>query len=185
MGACVQRRLVLGAASDSKQTPIYFKCDHPLWQLKRPFVKIHSTPHSECGSSRYHTVTHIRDIHNIFGTPWVGSPLAFRTVSILCSMKPTRYWKHSSEMLVHIHMTASHSCCWFVKCTSMMQISLFHHIAKVPGAISRWYTVGIKGWTWSATIVRLAVAYGFCFVGLEEPKACQEKIPHINVPAAA
>ncbi len=35
----------------------------------------------------------------------------------------TRCWKHSSEMLVYIDTIASHSCCRFVGCTSMMQIT--------------------------------------------------------------
>ncbi len=35
----------------------------------------------------------------------------------------TRCWKHSSEILVHIDMIASRSCCKFIGCTSMMQIS--------------------------------------------------------------
>ncbi len=35
----------------------------------------------------------------------------------------TRCWKHCSEILVHIDMIASHSCCRFVGCTSMMRIS--------------------------------------------------------------
>ncbi len=35
----------------------------------------------------------------------------------------TRCWKHSSEIVVHIDMIASHSCCRFVGCTSMMWIS--------------------------------------------------------------
>ncbi len=35
----------------------------------------------------------------------------------------SRCWKHSSEILVHIGMIASHSCCRFVGCTSMMRIS--------------------------------------------------------------
>ncbi len=121
------------------------------------------------------------------------TPFAFRTASILCGIDSTRCWKHSSEMLVHIDMIASHSCCRFVVCTSMMWISRSttyqrcsiglrsgdcgDHLSKVNslscsrnqsemiwalwrGALScwkyirRWYTVFIKGWTWSATILR-------------------------------
>ncbi len=91
-------------------------------------------------------------------------------------------------------MIASHSCCRFVGCTSMMWISRSTtsqrcsiglrsgdcggHLSKVNsmscsrnqsemiwalwhGALScwkyirRWYTVVIKGWTWSETILRL------------------------------
>ncbi len=32
-------------------------------------------------------------------------------------------WKHSSDILLHIDMIASRSCCRFVGCTSMMRIS--------------------------------------------------------------
>ncbi len=32
-------------------------------------------------------------------------------------------WKHSSDISLHIYMTASRSCCRFVGCTSMMWIS--------------------------------------------------------------
>ncbi len=105
----------------------------------------------------------------------------------------TRCWRHSSEILVHIDMIASHSCCRFVVCTSMMWISRSTtsqrcsiglrsgdcggHLSKVNSLscsrnqsemiwalwrciilldkyIRRWYTVVIKGWTWSATILR-------------------------------
>ncbi len=101
--------------------------------------------------------------------------------------------KHSSEILVHIVMIASHSCCRFVVCTSMMRISrsttsqrcsiglrsgdcgghlskvnslscsrnqsemiwsLWHDALSCWKYIRRWYTVVIKGWTWSATILR-------------------------------
>ncbi len=51
------------------------------------------------------------------------TPFVFRTVLILCGIDSTRCWKHSSEMLVHIVMIASRSCCRFVGCTSMMWIS--------------------------------------------------------------
>ncbi len=52
-----------------------------------------------------------------------GPPFAFRTTLILHGIDSTRCWKHSSEFLVHIDMIASRSCCRFVGCTSMMQIS--------------------------------------------------------------
>ncbi len=51
------------------------------------------------------------------------TPFAFRTALILCGIDSTRCWKHSSELLVHIDMIASRSCCRFVGCTSMMWIS--------------------------------------------------------------
>ncbi len=44
---------------------------------------------------------------------------------ILRVIDSTRCWKHSSEILVHIDMIASHSCCRFAGCTSMMRISRF------------------------------------------------------------
>ncbi len=51
------------------------------------------------------------------------TPFAFRSALILRGTDSTKYWKHSSEILVHIVMIASHSCCRFVVCTSMMWIS--------------------------------------------------------------
>ncbi len=51
------------------------------------------------------------------------TPFVFRTALIICGIDSTRCWKHSSEILVHIDMIASHSCCRFVGCTAMMWIS--------------------------------------------------------------
>ncbi len=51
------------------------------------------------------------------------TPFAFKTALILRGIDSTRCWKHSSDILVHIDMIASHSCCRFVGCTSMMRIS--------------------------------------------------------------
>ncbi len=51
------------------------------------------------------------------------TPFAFRTALILRGIDSTRFWKHSSEILVHIDMIASRSCCRFVGFTSMMRIS--------------------------------------------------------------
>ncbi len=53
----------------------------------------------------------------------VGPPFAIKTALILRGIDSTRCWKHSSEILVYIDMIASHSCCRFVGCTSMMRIS--------------------------------------------------------------
>ncbi len=53
----------------------------------------------------------------------VGPTFSFRTALILRGIDSTRYWKHSSEILVHIDIIASSSCCRFVGCTSMMRIS--------------------------------------------------------------
>ncbi len=49
---------------------------------------------------------------------------AFRTALILHGIDSTKFCKHSLEILVHIDMIASRSCCRFVGCTSMMWISL-------------------------------------------------------------
>ncbi len=72
--------------------------------------------------------THIHSLATLLGTPclyWIGLPFAFRTASFLCCIDSTRCWKFSSEILVHIDMIASRSCCRFVGCTSMMRISRF------------------------------------------------------------
>ncbi len=68
--------------------------------------------------------THL--LATLLGTPcqyWVGLAFAFRTALILRGIDSTRCCKHSSEILVHIDMIASRSCCRFVSCTSMMWIS--------------------------------------------------------------
>ncbi len=133
------------------------------------------------------TYTHIHFIRYTLLVPgW--TPFSFRTVLILRGIDSTRCWKHYSEILVHIVMIASRSCCRFVVCTSMMWISRSTtsqrcsiglrsgdcggHFSKVNSlSCSRnqsemiwalciillevsedWYTVVIKGWTWSATI---------------------------------
>ncbi len=53
----------------------------------------------------------------------VGPPFEFSTALILCGIDSTRCWKHSSEILVHIDMIASRSCCRFVGCTSLISCS--------------------------------------------------------------
>ncbi|MEQ2293410.1 hypothetical protein AMECASPLE_033135 [Ameca splendens] len=79
--------------------------------------------------SYYSPILHYLLLHSpatLLGTPCyyrVGPPLAFRTALILHGIDSTRYWKHSSVSLVHIDMMASHRCCRFVGCTSMMRIS--------------------------------------------------------------
>ncbi len=121
------------------------------------------------------------------------TPFAFRTALILHDVNSTRCWKHSSEILIHIVMIASHSFCRFVICTSMMWISrsttsqrcsiglrsgdcggylskvnslscsrnqsemiwaLWRCIILLEVASEDGYTVVIKGWTWSSTILR-------------------------------
>ncbi len=55
---------------------------------------------------------------------------------------------HSSEILVHIDMTASHNCCRFVGCTSMKPIS--------PSTTSQRCSIGLRsvdcGGHWSTLI---------------------------------
>ncbi len=72
-----------------------------------------------------HTHTHTLTGHFIRYTLLVPgwTPFAFRTALIIHGIDSTRCWKHSSEILVHINMIASHSCCRFVGCTSVMRIS--------------------------------------------------------------
>ncbi len=73
-----------------------------------------------------HTSPHIHSLATLLGTPckyWIGPPFAFWTASIIRGIDSTRFCKHSSEILVHVDMIASRSCCRFVGCTSMMRIS--------------------------------------------------------------
>ncbi len=42
------------------------------------------------------------------------TPFAFRTAFILRGIESTRCWKYSSEILVHLDMIVSRSCCRFV-----------------------------------------------------------------------
>ncbi len=70
--------------------------------------------------------THTHTQATLLWTPCqyrVGAPFFFRTALILRGIDSTRCWKHSSEMLFHIDMIASRSCCRYVGCTSMKQIS--------------------------------------------------------------
>ncbi len=70
-----------------------------------------------------HSRSNIHVKQNVFAL----SPFSFRTALILRGIDSTRCWKHSSEILVHIDMIASHSCCRFVGYTSMMWISRSPH----------------------------------------------------------
>ncbi len=86
----------------------------------------------------------IHSLATLLGTPCmyrVGPPFAFRTALILCGIDSTMFWKHSSEILVHIDMIASRSCCRFVGCTSMMQISCSPH---PKGALLYWDLVTVE-----------------------------------------
>ncbi len=82
------------------------------------YIYTHTNTHTH---THTHTHKHTNTGHFIRCTLLVPgwTPFAVRTVLILRGMD----WKHSSEILVHIVMIASHSCCRFVSCTSMMRIS--------------------------------------------------------------
>ncbi len=59
-------------------------------------------------------MTDIHSLATLLGTPClyqVGPTFAFRTAIIIRVVDSTRCWKHSSEILVHIDMIASRSCC--------------------------------------------------------------------------
>jgi len=45
--------------------------------------------------------------------------------------------------------------------------------------------VAIKGWTWSETMLRQAVAFKRCPIGTKGPKVWQENIPHTITPPPA
>ncbi len=60
---------------------------------------------------------------------------------------------------------------------SEMIWALWHGALSCWKYIRRWYTVVIKGWTWSATILRKAVAFKRCSIGTKGPKVCHENIP--------
>ncbi len=76
--------------------------------------------HTEIKQLKRYTHWPLYLVH-LLGPGW--TPFVFRTALILRGIDSTRCWKHCSEMLVHIVMIASHSCCRFVVCTSMMWIS--------------------------------------------------------------
>ncbi len=72
------------------------------------------------------TNIYIHSLATLLGTPCyyrVGPHFAFKTALILRGIDSTRCWKHSSYNLDNIDMIASHSCCRFGGCTSMMRIS--------------------------------------------------------------
>ncbi len=89
------------------------------------YIYIHTHTHTHTHIYIYIYI-YIHSLATLLGTPClyrVGSSFALRTALILRGIDSTRCWKHSSEILVHIVMIASHSCCRFVGCTSMMWIS--------------------------------------------------------------
>lgn len=72
---------------------------------------------------------------SLLGTPckyWFESPFTFRTALILCAIDITRW--HSSEILVHNDMIASHSCYTSVgaKGLKIWQENSFHIITPLP-----------------------------------------------------
>ncbi len=66
----------------------------------------------------------------------VGPPFAFRTAFILHGIDSTRFWKHFSDILVHIDMIGSCSWCRFVGCSSIMLIS--------RSTTSQWCSTGFR-----------------------------------------
>ncbi len=60
---------------------------------------------------------------------------------------------------------------------SEMIWALWHGALSCWKYIRRCYTVVIKGWTWSATILRQAVVFKRYSIGIKWPKVCQENIP--------
>ncbi len=98
-----------------------------MWQIKKPWYSNYMT--STCIYIYIYIYTHTyKYIYTHTGyfiryTLLVGPPFAFRMALILYGIDSSRCWKHSLEILVHIDMISSHSCCRIVGCTSMMQIS--------------------------------------------------------------
>ncbi len=104
-------------------------------------------------------------------------------------------------MLVHINMIASHSCCRFVGCTSMMRISRSTtsqrcsiglrsgdcggHLSKVNSlSCSRIQSEMI--WAlWHGTLSVYHYPFKICSIGTKGPKVCQENIPHSITPPPA
>ncbi len=68
---------------------------------------------------------------------------------------------------------------------SEMIWALWHGALSCWKYIRRWYTVVIKGWTWSATILRKTVVFKRCTIGTKGLKVCQENISHTITPAPA
>ncbi len=112
--------------------PLVSICFVGLWLWRWPFQpsqdKIRTCNIRQCYFSAL-SYTHTLTGHFIRYTLLVPgrTPFTFRTALILRDTDSTRCWKHSSEILVHIDMIASHSCCRFVGYTSMMWISVPPH----------------------------------------------------------
>lgn len=75
------------------------------------------------------------------------------------------WWKHSSQILVPVDMTASHSFCTFVGYTSHFNIG--------DG-----YTMIIKERTWSTVTLEYIVMVKPCLVGSKDPKVWQNNVPY-------
>lgn len=67
---------------------------------------------------------------------------------ILGGVYSTQCWKHSSEILLHIDVRASHSCCRFISWTSMMRKSVPQH-PKGATLGEIWWPVGSQWSQWS------------------------------------
>ncbi len=94
-----------------------------------------------------HTHTHTGDFirYTLLVPGW--TPFAFRTALILRDIDSTRCWKHSSEILVHIDMIASRSCCRFDGCTSMMWIS--------RSTTSQRWSIGLRSGDWGGHLSKV------------------------------
>ncbi len=73
------------------------------------------------------------------------TPFSFRTALILRGIDSTRCWKQSSEILVHIDMIASRSCCRFVACTTNIFMEREYPVPPHPkGALLDWDLVTVE-----------------------------------------
>ncbi len=80
----------------------------------------------------------------------------------------------SGDCRGHLSKVNSLSCS---RNQSEMIWALWRCIILLEVAIRRLYTVVIKGWTWSATILRSAVAFKRCSIGTKGPKVCPKISP--------
>ncbi len=127
----------------------------------------------DCLNSSWHRFnkmleTFLRD----FGQYWHDSMkwISRSTTSQRCSIG-----LRSSDCGGHLSKVNSLSCS---RNQSEMIWALWHGALSCWKYIRRWYTVVIKRWTWSATILRLAVAFKRCSFGTK----CAKKIspPHTH-----
>lgn len=76
-------------------------------QMTEGFNRVHSLDTSLCTPCYY----------------WIGMPFAFRA-----TLDSIRCWKYSLEILVHIVVIASPSCCRFIYCTSLVPSQVLYWI---------------------------------------------------------